>query len=95
MKLHKNIFQITEDNIDFFIYLLNHPKFTTREIGEVFNIGYQTLNKYLKQWEKQGFILRERQPNLELGGPKYKHLLSEKAVSKLKEILAKLSNQHL
>jgi predicted transcriptional regulator len=93
MKLYKDIFQITENNIDFFIYLLTHPEFTTNEIGEVFSIKYQILNKYLKLWEKQGFIVREGIPNLELGGPKFKHRLSEMAVNKLKEIMEKLSAQ--
>ncbi|MFX1478634.1 MAG: hypothetical protein ACFFCI_10950 [Promethearchaeota archaeon] len=85
MKLQKNIFQIIEDNLIFFNYLMERQKFTTKEVCNKFNLKYQTLIKHLKEWESQGFILKEKQPPM-LGGPKYKYFLSEKAFKKLRKV---------
>ena len=92
MKLHKNIFKITEDNIDFLLYLYEHPKFTVKDICKKFDLNYSTLFNHLKVWVNQGFIIEERLPP-QLGKPKFKYSLSEKACEKLNEIKISLSNK--
>lgn len=82
MKLHKNIFKITEDNIKLLLYLYEHPQFTVESICEQFTLKYQTFFKYLKEWVNQGFIIEDRQPPA-LGQIKYKYSLSEGAIERL------------
>jgi predicted transcriptional regulator len=90
MKLFKNIFKVTEDNLNFLLYLLKNPNFTIADVCNQFNLGYQTLFNHITEWEKQDFIVKKRQ-HPELGAVKYKYSLSGKAKKELEKITQKLS----
>ncbi|MFW9969337.1 MAG: hypothetical protein ACFFDF_03990 [Candidatus Odinarchaeota archaeon] len=89
MRLYKDIFKITEDNVNFLFYLYEHPQFTTDIICEKFKLNYPTFFKYLKIWVRQGFVIEERQPPA-LGEIKYRYSLSQKAIKKLDLLRQKL-----
>lgn len=82
MKLHKNLFDDTEDNSEFLLYLYRNPKFTVQQICDKYGFKYQTFFNHLTKWEYQEFIISERQ-SPELGKIKYKYFLSQKAIEKL------------
>jgi predicted transcriptional regulator len=87
MRLSKDIFKVTKENKLFLKYLYHHPRFTIQELIENFSIAYDTIFKKLKEWEKQGYIEKERLTP-ELGGYKFKYSLSEKAIIELKELFS-------
>ena len=87
MRLPKDIFKVTKENKLFLRYLYNHPKFTIQEIVEEFCLTYTTIFKHLQEWERQGYIMREKLTP-KLGGTKYTYSLSEKAVKELKELFS-------
>lgn len=86
MKLHKNIF---DDNLDFLLYLVRHPRFLLQEICDEFNLKYSALFNHVRIWEQQGHFLKES-VTPELGGPRYEYYLSEKTLERLREICKSL-----
>lgn len=92
MKLHRNIFQETEDNLDFLLYLYKHSKFTITEVCNKFEISYQALFNHLTEWESRGYVLKEKQPP-KLGGLKFKYSLSNAAKRRIKEISQTLTSK--
>lgn len=89
MKLHKDFFKITDDNINFLLFLYKNPKFTVEDICVKFDFKYSTFFNHLKEWVKQGHIIEERQPPA-LGEIKYKYSLSEKSIRTLHAIKNKV-----
>ena len=85
MRLPKNIFKITKENKLFLKYLYHHPGFTIQEIIEEFSLVYITFFKHLQEWEKQGYITKDKLAP-ELGGTKFKYSLSEAARKEVEEI---------
>jgi DNA-binding MarR family transcriptional regulator len=85
MRIHKNIFKITKENLLFLQYLDHHPGFTINEVTEEFKLKYNTLHNHLQEWEAQGYIIKEKLPP-ELGATKFKYSLSVKARKELKEL---------
>ena len=87
MRIHKNIFKITKENIRFLYYLEHHPGFTINEVIEKFGLKYNTFHSHLQEWEAQGYITKKRLTP-ELGGTKFNYSLSEKAVKELEELFS-------
>lgn len=90
MKLFDDFFTITEDNMKFFRYLAQHPKFYISELCEKFEVKETHLSVLLNVWKEQGYILKERLPP-KLGGKRYCYSLSKKALDVLKRIKGLLS----
>lgn len=87
MKLHRDIFKITKDNKLFLRYLYRHSGFSINELAKEFDMSYDALLKYLRIWEEQGYITKEKLAP-KLGGTKYIYSLSEKAVKELKDMFS-------
>jgi len=85
MRLFKNIFDITDENLILLRYLRDHPGFFIQEISNKFDFEYQTFYKHLIEWEKQGYFTSQPLPP-QLGKPKRKYFLSEKGIKRLKAI---------
>jgi len=87
MRIPRDIFKVTKESKLFLQYLYLHPGFTIQEIIEKFFLTYTTLFKHLQEWERQGYIEKERLTP-ELGGIKFTYSLSEKAIKELKELFS-------
>jgi predicted transcriptional regulator len=85
MKLHRKIFKVIEDNLEFLLYLYEHPEFTLAELCDKFEFSYQALYNHLTEWESQGYIVKEKQPP-KLGGLKFKYMLSDVAKKRIEKI---------
>ena len=85
MRLSKDIFDVTEDNVKFLRYLRKNPKSFISDICEEFHLGKNNLSTRLNQWEEQEYILKER-ITPKLGGKRYHYSLSDKAIEKLETL---------
>ncbi|MBD3215635.1 MAG: hypothetical protein GF311_23695 [Candidatus Lokiarchaeota archaeon] len=75
-----------------YLYLLEKPPLTIRELSDMSGIRYTTLRKTFKNWESVGILIKEEVKQKVLGGPHGKYLFSEKGRNKLKELVKKINN---
>jgi len=84
--MNSNSINSIRKKIRLILFLLSKPRFEVNELSSKIEMPYQSLNKLLKGWLKEGLIKRERKEVLILGGSKYEYELTKKGSELLKEL---------
>ena len=84
--MNSNSINSIRKKIRLILFLLSKPRFEVNELSSKIEMPYQSLNKLLKGWLKEGLIKRERKEVLILGGSKYEYELTKRGTELLKEL---------
>ena len=90
----KSMLEEIWQDIALYLYLSENPNSTSKQIGKVLNLNYQTLNSRLKVRVKHGFILKTRIMPIVMGEEKLTFSLSDTTITFLKKLRKEVCNKN-